>query len=364
MFFIGLPVLAPTIRAEYDLSLTQIGVLLAAQWLGTTVTLLPWGLAADRFGERVVLSLGLCGSALALVGAAFAATFPALLACLALAGALGASVNSSSGRAVMHWFGASERGLALGIRQTAIPIGGFVGALTLPAVAGSGGAEAAFLLLAALCAVGALVGALVLREREHAEELEVGSVLATLRDARLWRLSLGSALYLYAQLAVIGFAVIYLHDEHGLSAGRAALAVAGSQVLAMVFRIGAGRWSDLAGSRIDPLLRIGVAVTAAMASLAILSDGPLWILVPLFALAGGLSMAWNGLSFTAAAELAGVRRSGAAIGFQQTVLGGAGVVSPVVFAAVVSHVSWPAAFGVAAVVALGGVWVLSALDRK
>ena len=41
-------------------------------------------------------------------------------------------------------------------------------------------------------------------------------------------------------------------------------------------------------------------------------------------------MAWNGLSFTAAAELAGAARSGAAIGFQQSVLSGLGVLAPIV----------------------------------
>ena len=59
-----------------------------------------------------------------------------LFALLVLAGAVGASVNSASGRAVMHWFAPSERGLALGIRQTAIPLGGLIVALVLPAAGG------------------------------------------------------------------------------------------------------------------------------------------------------------------------------------------------------------------------------------
>ena len=160
------------------------------------------------------------------------------------------------------------------------------------------------------------------------DELEVASILRTLADAKLWRLSVGSGFYLYAQLAVIGFAVLFLHDEHGLSEGGAALVIAASQVLAMAFRIGAGRWSDVVGSRVGPLLRVGLAVAASVGLTAVLADGPLWLLVPAIALAGGLSMAWNGLSYTAAAELAGPVRSGAAIGLQQTVLGGAGVVAP------------------------------------
>jgi MFS family permease len=68
-------------------------------------------------------------------------------------------------------------------------------------------------------------------------------------------------------------------------------------------------------------------------------------------------MAWNGLAFTAAAELAGPARSGAALGVQQTVLSAAGVAAPLLFAASVSHSSWAAAFALSAVFPLGG-WVL------
>ena len=205
----------------------------------------------------------------------------------------------------MHWFAADERGLALGIRQTAIPLGGLVAALALPAIAASGGSEAAFLFLAALCGVGALVGAVVLRGRDAVDGIEAASVPRTLVDGKLWRLSVGSGLYLYAQVAVIGFGVLFLHDEHGLSEGRAALVIAASQALAVALRIGAGRWSDLVGARIVPLRRIGIAVTSVMVLTAVLAGGPLPLLVPALALAGGLTMAWNGLSFTAAAELAG-----------------------------------------------------------
>jgi MFS family permease len=353
-FVTGLPVLVPTLREELGLSIAEVGVLLASAWVGSTATLLPWGLAADRFGERIVLALGLSGCAVCLVGAAFAPSFGALLVLLALAGAAGSSVNSASGRAVMHWFGPHERGLALGIRQTAIPLGGLVGALAVPPIAAAGGSEWSFLFLAALSVAGALVGALVLRRREPGEGVEAASVARTLADGRLWRLCLGSGIYLYAQLAVIGFAVVFLHDEHGLSEGEAGLVLAVSQVLAAAFRIGAGRWSDIVGSRVRPLRQFGIAVAVILAATAALANGPLWLLVGALALAGGLSMAWNGLSFTAAAELAGARRSGAAIGFQQTVLSAIGVAAPVLFAVTVTTASWSTAFAVAALFPLAG----------
>jgi sugar phosphate permease len=351
---IGLAVLAPVLREEFELSLGEIGVLLSAAWMGATVTLLPWGLAADRYGERLVLAVGLAGSAAFLVGAAYAPDFGTLLGMLVLAGAAGASVNSASGRAVMYWFGAGERGLALGIRQTAIPLGGLAAALVVPALAAAGGSKAAFLFLGALCLGGALAGLLVLRGRELVEELEVASVTATLRDGRLWRLCLGSGLYIYAQVAVIGFSVLFLHDEHGFSERHAALVIAAAQVLAVALRIWAGRWSDIIGSRVVPLRLVGLAVTASLVVAAALARGPVWLLVPALALAGGFSMAWNGLSFAAAAELAGARRSGAAIGFQQSVLSGIGVASPVLFAATVSSTAWAAAFALAAMFPLAG----------
>ena len=361
MFLIGLPVLAPTLREEYGLSLGEIGILLAFQWVGATIGLMPWGVAADRVGERLVMSVGLGSSAALLAGAAFAPGFTGLIVLVGLAAASGASVNAASGRAVMEWFDARERGFALGVRQSAIPLGGLVGALVLPRLADSGGTEAAFLFLAGVSAFAAVVAAAVLRGRDDVDELEAASVLATLHDKKLWRLSLGSGLYLYAQLAVIGYGVIFLHDERGLSESRAALVIALSQVLAIALRIGVGRWSDVVGSRLGPFLMIGVAVSLALALTALLTDGPLWLLVPVLAAAGGLSMAWNGLAFTAAAELAGTVRSGAAMGFQQTVLGATGIVSPLVFAASVSGISWPAAFALAAAAPLAGMLVLRPL---
>ena len=65
--------------------------------------------------------------------------------------------------------------------------------------------------------------------------------------------------------------------------------------------------------------------------------------------AGAVSMAWNGLSVTAAAELAGLARSGAAIGFQQTTLSVTGLIVPVAFAYVVDSTSWEGGFALAAV---------------
>jgi sugar phosphate permease len=155
-FFIGLPVLAPAIRDEFGLTLSQLGLVLACLWIGTLLTLLGWGLLADRFGERAVLSTGLTACGLLAAAAGWAGSATTLAVLLLLASAAGASVNAASGRAVMQWFGPEERGLALGIRQTAIPAGAGVSALTLPAINDAGGLKAAYLFLGALCVAAAI----------------------------------------------------------------------------------------------------------------------------------------------------------------------------------------------------------------
>jgi sugar phosphate permease len=354
---VGLPAIAPAIRERFDLSLAELGLVFAAEWLGTLLTLLPWGLLTDRVGERFVLGTGLSACGGLLIAAGRVDGFGALFVLLFLAGAFGASVNAASGRAVMGWFGASERGLALGIRQAAVPLGGIVGALLLPLLS----VPNAFAFLGGLCLAFAVVGAVLVRE-PPTHEGEIHDVEYTLRDARLWRICSVSGLYLVSQIAVMSFVVVYLHDERGLGKGEAAAVLAGVQVGAGILRVLAGRWSDVLRSRVVPLERIGLAMTLSLALATVLLDGPLVLLLPAFVVAGALSMAWNGLAFAATAELFGRARSGAAIGVQQSALSFVGVLVPIAFAAVAAS-SWRAAYGLAAVFPLLGWWALRPLRR-
>ncbi len=360
-FIAGLPVLAPSLRDELDLSLTQVGVLLAAPWVGPVATLLAWGLLADRVGERRVLSGGLALCSLLLLVAATLPPFPLLCLVLAAAGAAGASVNAASGRAVMGWFGPEERGLALGIRQASTPFGTGVGALALPAIDAAGGPSAAFAALAALVLVGALGGWLVLRDVPGRAETESPG-RSVLRDRRLWRVGIAGGFYLVAQVAVTAFLVLFLHDHRGVGTAAAGAVLAAMQVVSVTLRIVVGRWSDLVGSRIGPLRLIGLGSAVLLAGTVVLLDAPLPVLVPAFVVAGSVASGWNGLSFAAAAEVAGRARSGAAIGLQQTVLSVTGAAVPPAFALAVSTSSWQAAYGLAAAFPLAGWWLLRSLD--
>ena len=358
----GPAVLAPVFRDELGLTLTQVGIVIAAPWVGPILTLLPWGLLADRIGERRVLAggLGICG--LLSLAIAFVDEFAPLVILLAAIGAAGASVNSASGRAVMSWFGTEERGLALGIRQGSTPLGGVVSALALPAIAAAGGLRAAFLFLGALVLLAATVGGLVLRDAPTESGVEAAP--RVLRDRRLWRLAGAGGLYLVAQLAVTGFVVLYLHDERQLSNQQAGAVLAAMQALAIVVRIVLGRWSDVLGDRIKPLRLMGTASGVALAATALLLGASTEVVIAAFVVAGTLGMSWNGLAFAGAAELAGRARSGAALGFQQTVLSATAAVASPVFAAAVDATSWRAAFLAASVAPIVGWAMLGSLQER
>jgi sugar phosphate permease len=363
--FIGPSVLAPAIRDEFDVSLSRLGVLLASLWVGTILTLLAWGLLADRVGERVVLGTGLAACGALAIAAGWTGEFWALVVLLFLASAAGASVNAASGRAVMQWFALEQRGLALGIRQTAIPIGAGIGAVVLPTLEQAGGLEAAFSFLGGLCLAAALVAAIVIREAPVRDtELEGDSIPWTLRDGRLWTLSFGSGLYLFGQIPLMSFGVLFLHDAHGMSEAGAGVVLAAFQAAAVMTRIGAGRLSDRLANRLRPLRWIGLASAVGLLATALLADADLAVVILVVIVVGAVSMAWNGLSLTAAAELAGRARSGAAIGFQQTTLGLIGVVVPVAFAIVVDRTSYRAGFALAALGPLAGWWMLGSLRER
>ena len=349
--------MAPFLRTRYHLSLGQTGVLISASLAGSVLSLIPWGYATDRYGERVTLVAGIGGCGAALLGASALHGFWLLLLLLVVAGLLGASVQSASGRAVMAAFPPAQRGLALGIRQTAIPIAGFAVSLALPHIARAG-IGWGFATLGAACVVAALVGGLVIEDVPVPESAEID---APLRDGRLWRIALGSALVVAPQMCVVGFTVLLLHIHRGLSPGTAAAVLAAVQALGIAGRIAAGRWSDVTGSRLAPLRWIAVADAVLVLVAAAVLDAPLAVLIPVLILAGLLAMSWNGLAFAAAIEVAGHRRSGVAIGLQQSVLNGFGAVYPGVFGALVSGTSWRWGFIAVAVLPLLGVRVLRAL---
>jgi sugar phosphate permease len=361
----GLPSLAPALRGEYSLSLHELGVVLASVNVGIFLTLFVWGALADRIGERIVLAVGLGAASAALLAAAAAPTFGWLLVALLAAGLAGSSAIGASGRAVMGWFGRGERAMALGVRQTGVPLGGALAAVSLPLIAAAFDLRAALLLLAAGCAAAAVASWRWMREPPEAAIAGRPAVLGPPphRDRRLWRLGAGSSMIVVAQSALFGFLVVFLHDEKGWSVAAAAVALAFLYIGGAVARILAGRWSDRLDERVAPLRGLVAAASVLLAAAGALEGlgAPTPVMLAVLLTGGVLASSWNALSLTAATEMSGRERAGTAIGVQNTLLNGAGALAPVAFAALVVASSWAVSWASLAVCQLIGVALLAPL---
>ena len=355
-----LPALGPAIQEAFGLTLVEVTAVFTSFALGTVATLLAWGVLADRAGERFVIAGGVGAAALLMAGVAASDGYPALVGGVALAAALGASGIAACGRAVFHWFPRDERGLALGLRQTAVPVGAAAASFSLPPLAAVAGLDAALYALAGAMLLAAVAAAIWLREGPRVESAAPPAPDAA-RDPRIWRLSAASSLMIIGQVGVTSLLVLYLYDERGWSPAAAAIALGTTQLGAAVARAAAGRWSDLRGERIEPFRRLATTAGLLLLAATALSPAPAAIAVPVLIAGGIAAMSWNGLSFTAAAEISGRRQAGKAMGIQNTAMRVAAAGVPVALGALASEVSWAMSFAVMGVTPLLARAVLAPL---
>ncbi|WUH91820.1 MFS transporter [Streptomyces sp. NBC_00433] len=359
-FVYGIPYLADDLRTQQDLTLTQVGLLVACPTAGLVLALYGWGAAADRWGERVVISVGLGAAAAALGGAARGAHgMVALGALLVLAGAAGASVYSASGRLVMGWFAARERGLAMGIRQTSTPLGMGLAALAMPPLAGAHGLRGAIGFLAVLCAVIAVLIALFAADpvRPAAKTAEPAS--NPYRGSRLlWRIHGSAALLVVPQFTAGAFALVLLVDVRGWSPVHAGQLIAVGQGLGAVSRILVGRWSDRVGDRLRPMRQLAVLTAAVVACAALTTAFPSPLTAAALVAAIAITSSTNGLSFTSTAEHAGPAWSGRALGVHNTGQNLTAAVVPPAMAAVISATAYWPGFALAAVTACASAAII------
>lgn len=360
-FLYGLAFLVPAMQATEGISLTTAGTMVAAPSIGLLLTLIAWGAAADRFGERLIMALGLGLAGLILAYSAVGThSSGTLFALYLLAGAASASVNAASGRVVMGWFAASERGVAMGVRQTAQPIGVGLAALALPALAEATDVRMALLFPAAFMVLAAvLVGLLVVDPPRPAPSATAtgGKPPSPYRAPALWRVHLASAALVVPQMAVSTFAPVYLVAVHGWSPLAAGGFFAAVQALGAAGRLATGYWSDRVGSRLRPMRQLAVASAAIMLVVALGDATWPWLVVVALGLAAVITVSDNGLGFTASAEIAGIAWSGRAMGAQNTGQNLASSLTPPLLGLVIGDSRYALAFGLVAVFPVVAIWL-------
>jgi predicted MFS family arabinose efflux permease len=354
--FQGIPTVGSILQNSYHFSLSQVGIVVGAITCGIAVTDVFWGMLSDRIGERRVLITGLSGITVALASVtAFlvpshsaAPAYWALAAAMFCAGALGGSINGASGRAVMGWFPVSQRGFAISLRVTAVPLGGALGAAVLPPLALADGFRWAFGFLTAISLLSLLAVALwldeaPLRRTRESRGQAAGTTPSLLRCWDIWRVAITAFLLNLPQFTILIFGMTFLHTVHRISIGSIAVLLMIMQILGALSRASGGWWTSRRGGRHRRTLLKAYSWLIAMGFAAISASqpDPSWVVCGLVLISGSLAFGWHGVHYAEITGIAGANRSGAALDLENTMAFGGASITALLVPQLLSISSWP-----------------------
>lgn len=360
--------LGPILSPALHLSRSELGLLTDAIWGGMLLGMLPFGMLADRFGERPVIAAAGAVQALFFVAASFSSAFITLFL-LFIPAAVAASAGSPGGaRALAGWFPPAQRGMAMGVRQTGVTAAGVLAAIALPPIALAAGWPTA--LRAVAVAIVVVVAVFTLLYREPPVPRARSASAFRLRDLLGHRSFLAATAFGWIFMGALGSAVTYtaiaLHEDAGVSIVEAGVMLAVLQVGGIAGRIGWGIWSDRLRSRGLVMVQAGGLAVLACFAMAGLGHGhpPAPVLAALAFALGLTTMGWNALYITLASELA-PDRPATAVGAGTTVTFIGMLVATPVFGAIADRAGsyTPAWLALAGWCALGTVIAFTIRDH-
>ena len=357
LFINGVAFLIPSLEARRGIPLTEASLLSSMPSWGMVVTLILWGYVLDRVGERTVLTAGSALTAAAAYAAASAHSMVLIGIYLFLGGMAAAGCNCAGGRLVSAWFPPRQRGLAMGIRQSAQPLGIAFGALVIPELT-ERGPRSGLMFLALMCTVAAVASALGIidpprKSRKTATEEELASPYR--ESSVLWRIHAVAGLLMVPQTVTVTFMLVWLIHHHGWSVAAAGGLVTLSQILGALGRIAVGRWSDRVGSRMRLVRIIAIAAALTLFLLALTDNTGSRYDVLIIVAISVIAVLDNGLEATAITEFAGPFWSGRALGMQNTAQRLMAAAGPPLFGALIMAAEYPSAW------ALCGLFPLAAV---
>ena len=325
----GMPALAPLIQAEWALSRGELGVVVAAVNVGVLLTSIASGDLVDRVGERPAAGRRSAGRHGRRAAGQSRGEPAAADAVARRVGAFVATSGPAGGKAMLVWFSPRIRGLAMGLRQTSVPLAGAISAATLPllAAAPAGAARSAWRRWRAgwpRC-----LPWLIYRDPPDPpaptarHRTGVRAIPALLRDrSQVATILLGPVL-VAGHWTIVPYLGLYLYERFQLPVAVAAGYLALAQVGGVCGRIGWGLASDaLWHGRRKPALAcippLGALLVVLLAALPADTPGPLLVLLALAL--GATLIGWNALALTFQAEQAGPHRAGTALGLGITVI--------------------------------------------
>jgi MFS family permease len=336
----------------------ELGIAIATAFATGGLVAVPIGRLADRIGPQLTIRLGLAFAAVALVGIAAATDgWVRMAAWMAFAGAGVTTIQVGTNVLITRAVPAARRGVAFGIKQSAVPLASMGAGLALPLIAVTFGWQAAFIgAAAAVPVIAVLIPSAGPNVRRSADaerlDLPVGSLVL---------LAIGVAFASAGGNVTAAFLVPSIVDR-GMSPGAAGLVLAIGSLVGVAARIGAGWLGDRLGRQsllvVATMLGMGAIGYVGLA----FADEPV-LIVASAALAFGGGWGWAGLMLLAVSQLAPTQ-PGRAMGIVQVGPMSGAVAGPLIFGFVAEELGFSAAWGIAALLAIiGGLIILATRSR-
>ncbi|NUP75948.1 MAG: MFS transporter [Nonomuraea sp.] len=310
------------LRRDLELNTAQLGLLQSAAQLLPLAGLLVAGRLLDRHDERWVVGIGALVVAVALAAGSAAPGYVSLLVVLLIVGAGYSSIQPGGSKSVSSWFDPSRRGLAMGIRQAGLPLGGVLAAFVLPLLATAFGWRSTLLAGALVALSGAVAFMTFYRRPPGRRPMPAASRvrLELLREPYMKKIILSGTSMVSVHSGVGVLTVLYLHEVASMDAASAALVYVAVQCAGALGRISLAAWSDRHGSgRYACVLTCLAAVIIGMAVLTTpVSRSPVAACL-LFIWLGFFGIGWYGPWVAYAAESAPQDHTGFALGLAMAV---------------------------------------------
>jgi MFS transporter, FSR family, fosmidomycin resistance protein len=219
--------LLPLIRADYALDYTYSGWVVSAFNIAYGIGQLPAGWLADRIGPRILITVGICGVALAGLFVGLSQSFGMLLFFLALMGFLGGGYHPASPPLIAASVEAKNRGRALGMHAIGGGASYFLAPLIGTAIAAYWGWRGAFIWLAGPTVIFGVFFYLLLKRR-GATPTAIGPSSSPAPDAPVEYSRRNLAIFIFLStltgaiiFSTVSFIPLFLVDHFGFAKERA-----------------------------------------------------------------------------------------------------------------------------------------------
>jgi predicted MFS family arabinose efflux permease len=324
-FFVqGIGAMGVHLQNDLRLSTAQLGLLLSASQLVPLVGLLVAGRLLDRYDERWVVGIGASVVAVSLLAGSMTPGYAGLLLVLLLVGAGYSTIQPGGSKSVASWFDTSQRGLAMGIRQAGVPLGGVVAAAALPLLAGAAGWRTTLVAGGLVALLGAAAFMLVYRRPPVPSAVPQAKAPRAswrmLRDRSIMKIVISgtSLVSVHSGLGVL--TVLHLHETASYGAEQAALVLVAAQAAGVAGRICLAAWSDrFRYGRYATVLACLAASAVAMAALMTPAGRDPVVACALLVWLGFFGIGWYGPWVAHLAESAPPGRTGFTLGLVMAV---------------------------------------------